>query len=297
MAYVRPQKKKCQRGFNLPMAGLQLSKDPRKDDFAVVPPLKWAGGKRWFAARHLDLLPDSYDTYVEPFMGSGALFFSLKPDQAIISDINGELINLYEVIRDTPEALTAKLAEHQRCHCTDYYYEVRRARPRTALNRAARTLYLNRTCWNGLYRVNLQGEFNVPKGTKDSVVLATDNFDHLAKLLKKATIICQDFEHTLDAAKQGDFAFVDPPYTVAHNNNGFVKYNQNLFSWDDQIRLVDAVTRAANRGVKVLVTNAAHKSVISLYKGFEQVIVDRAGVIAGDASMRGRYQELVARWY
>ncbi len=279
------------------MAGLQLPKDPGKNDIAVVPPLKWAGGKRWFAAKHLKLLPDNFGTYIEPFMGSGALFFSLQPDQAIISDINGELINLYEVIRDTPEALEIKLAEYQRRHCTDFYYEVRRTRPRTALNKAARTLYLNRTCWNGLYRVNLQGEFNVPKGTKDRVVLATDNFDHLAILLKKATIICQDFEQTIDSAKQGDFAFIDPPYTVAHNNNGFVKYNQNLFSWDDQIRLRDAVARAASRGVKVLVTNAAHKSVMSLYKDFEQVIVDRAGVIAGDASMRGRYQELVARWY
>lgn len=290
-------RKNNQRDFNSRMAGLHLSNYPGKDYIAVVPPLKWAGGKRWFAANHLDLLPASFNTYVEPFMGSGALFFSVSPDKAVLSDINSELINLYEVIRDIPDALGAKLNEHQRRHCADYYYEVRRARPRTTLNKAARTLYLNRTCWNGLYRVNLQGEFNVPKGTKDSVVLATDNFGNLARLLKKATILCQDFEQTLDAAKPGDFAFVDPPYTVAHNNNGFVKYNQNLFSWDDQIRLRDAVTRAVTRGVKVLVTNAAHKSVMSLYKGFEQIIVDRAGVIAGDASMRGRYQELVARWY
>lgn len=289
--------KKNRRNFNIPMAGLHLSNDPKRDDIVVVPPLKWAGGKRWFAANHLNLLPERFNTYIEPFMGSGALFFSMKPDRAVLSDINGELINLYEVIRDTPGALEAKLAEHQRRHCVDYYYEVRRTKPRTALNKAARTLYLNRTCWNGLYRVNLRGEFNVPKGTKDSVVLATDNFHNLAKLLKTAAIFCQDFEQTIDAAKPGDFAFVDPPYTVAHNNNGFVKYNQNLFSWDDQIRLRDAVMRAANRGVKVLVTNAAHKSVMSLYKGFEQVIVDRAGVIAGDASMRGRYQELVARCY
>lgn len=279
------------------MAGLKLSKDPTIDDIVVIPPLKWAGGKRWFAANHLDLLPQRFNTYVEPFMGSGALFFKIKPDRAILSDINDELINLYEVIRDFPGALETKLATHQRRHCTEYYYEVRRSRPRTALNIAARTLYLNRTCWNGLYRVNLRGEFNVPKGTKDCVVLETDNFDNLAMLLRKTTILCQDFEQTLDAAEPGDFAFVDPPYTVAHNNNGFVKYNQNLFSWDDQIRLRDAVTRAANRGVKVLVTNAAHESVISLYEGFDQVLVDRAGVIAGDASMRGRYQELVARCY
>lgn len=279
------------------MANFLLSKDPQKDEIAVVPPLKWAGGKRWFATNHLDLLPATFNNYVEPFLGSGALFFSVRPRKSILSDVNEELINLYEVIRDAPKELEARLAEHQRKHGTDYYYEVRRSRPRKALNKAARTLYLNRTCWNGLYRVNLQGQFNVPKGTKDSVVLATDDFEKLASILSTATITCQDFELTLEAAKNGDFAFIDPPYTVAHNNNGFVKYNQNLFRWEDQVRLRDAAKRAAQRGVKVLVTNAAHESVFSLYKEFEQLVVDRAGVIAGDATMRGRYQELVARWY
>ncbi|MCZ8294171.1 MAG: Dam family site-specific DNA-(adenine-N6)-methyltransferase [Hylemonella sp.] len=279
------------------MANFLLSKDPRQNEIAVVPPLKWAGGKRWFASNHLELLPEKFNNYVEPFLGSGALFFSVRPEKSILSDVNEELINLYEVIRDEPKALKAKLAEHQRKHGTDYYYEVRRSRPRKALNTAARTLYLNRTCWNGLYRVNLQGQFNVPKGTKDNVVLETDNFEKLAAILLTATIKCQDFELTLDAAQKGDFAFIDPPYTVAHNNNGFVKYNQNLFSWDDQVRLRNAVKRATRRGVKVLVTNAAHESVISLYKDFEHVIVDRAGVIAGKASARGRYEEVVIKCF
>lgn len=279
------------------MANFLLSREPRQNEIAVIPPLKWAGGKRWFAANHLELLPEAFNTYVEPFLGSGALFFSARPVKSVLSDVNEELINLYEVIRDMPKELKAKLAEHQRKHGTDYYYQVRRSRPRIALTKAARTLYLNRTCWNGLYRVNLQGQFNVPKGTKDSVVLATDDFEKLASILSTATIKCQDFELSLDAAKKGDFAFIDPPYTVAHNNNGFVKYNQNLFSWGDQIRLRDATKRAAQRGVKVLVTNAAHPSVMDLYRDFDQKIVDRAGVISGDATMRGRYQELVARWY
>ncbi len=274
-----------------------LQDDPRIQEIAVVPPLKWAGGKRWFVTKHQEMLPATFNNYVEPFLGSGALFFSVRPERSIISDVNEELMNLYEVIRDLPSNLEAKMADHQKKHGVDYYYEVRRSRPRTALNKAARTLYLNRTCWNGLYRVNLQGEFNVPKGTKETVTLATDDFENLATVLKRATMKCQDFELTLESAMKGDFAFVDPPYTVAHNNNGFVKYNQNLFRWEDQIRLRDAVKRAALRGVKVLVTNAAHESVIALYDEFDQVIVDRAGVIAGDASMRGRYQELVARWY
>jgi len=274
-----------------------LSEDPKQGEISLIPPLKWAGGKRWFANKHLDLLPEKFNRYIEPFLGSGALFFTVRPKSSILSDINHELINLYNVLCNSPDLLARKMQEHQRKHCTEYYYSIRRSRPRNEVYQAARTLYLNRTCWNGLYRVNLNGDFNVPKGTKDKVVLATDNFKELAKTLNKAIIKCQDFELTLDEAQEGDFAFIDPPYTVAHNNNGFIKYNQNLFRWEDQLRLRDAVIRAATRGVKVLVTNAAHPSVMELYQDFEQFIINRAGVIAGDASARGRYEELVARWY
>lgn len=263
----------------------------------LTPPLKWAGGKRWFASNHQDLLPQKFNRYVEPFVGSGALFFSLQPERAILSDINGELINLYEVIRDEPIALYKQLAIHQRKHSDDYYYEVRKSQPKLPVNKAARTLYLNRTCWNGLYRVNLQGQFNVPRGTKDTVLLPSDNFEALSHALQHIDLLCQDFEVTLDAAERGDFAFIDPPYTVAHNYNGFIKYNQNLFSWDDQVRLRDAVKRAAQRGVKVLITNAAHQSVKELYQEFDLTVVERNGVISGDKSSRGLYQELVARWY
>lgn len=263
----------------------------------LIPPLKWAGGKRWFVANHTELLPKQFNRYVEPFLGSGALFFGLNPRKSILADVNPELINLYEVIRDSPTRLREKLELFQRKHSEPFYYQMRESRPRTNLNRAARFLYLNRTCWNGLYRVNLKGEFNVPKGTKTRVVLETDNFELLALALRGAQLHCQDFEVTLNDAKENDFAFVDPPYTVAHNNNGFVKYNQDLFSWDDQIRLRDTIVRAAERGVKVLVTNAAHSSVMELYKDFDQVIVSRAGVISGLASARGQYEEMVARWY
>lgn len=263
----------------------------------VVPPLKWAGGKRWFAANYAHLLPDRYDRYIEPFLGSAALFFSAQPSKAVLSDVNKELINLYEVIRDQPSELYRKMLMHQRKHSADYYYQMRSLKPRAALSMAARTLYLNRTCWNGLYRVNLRGEFNVPKGTKEKVILDSDNFEMLSDALQSARIECQDFEATIDIAMKDDFLFIDPPYTVAHNNNGFVKYNQNLFSWEDQIRLRDSAKRAAKRGAKVLVTNAAHSSVKKLYEDFEQIVVGRAGIIAGNASSRGRYEELVARLY
>lgn len=273
----------------------EISEVPQKHEIAIVPPLKWAGGKRWFVANHQDLLPKKFNRYIEPFLGSGAVFFSIQPGDALISDLNPELINLYEVIRDEPIKLEKKLQEHQRKHSTDYYYSMRALRPRNKITAAARTLYLNRTCWNGLYRVNLKGEFNVPRGTKDNVILATDDFGRLSKVLKTAEIKCQDFEISIDSAEEGDFIFVDPPYTVAHNNNGFVKYNQNLFKWEDQIRLSESLDRAIERRVKVLVTNAAHKSVKELYKKYETIVVGRAGVISGSATARGTYEEIVVR--
>lgn len=263
----------------------------------LVPPLKWAGGKRWFAANHRHLLPHSYHKYIEPFVGSAALFFTLRPEQAILADINPELINLYSTIRSNPDGLREKLVRHQRRHSKEYFYEVRKSMPRSDLGKAARFLYLNRTCWNGLYRVNAQGKFNVPIGTKTSVVMETDDFVTAGRALDCAKLLCSDFEAVVDQAQKNDFLFVDPPYTVAHNFNGFVKYNEVLFSWSDQERLKQAITRAVSRGAKVLVTNAAHDSVRELYSGFEQMYVSRSGVIAGKASARGNFQELVIRCY
>lgn len=273
----------------------EISGVPQKHEIAIVPPLKWAGGKRWFVSNYKDLLPKKFNKYIEPFLGSGAVFFSVQPERALISDLNPELINLYEVIRDEPLKLENKLKEHQRKHSTEYYYAMRALHPRNKITAAARTLYLNRTCWNGLYRVNLRGEFNVPKGTKDAVVLATDDFSSLSKVLSKAEIKCQDFQESIDSAEKGDFVFIDPPYTVAHNNNGFVKYNQSIFKWEDQLRLRQSVDEAVSRGVKVILTNAAHKSVKELYKNYETIVVGRAGVISGSPSARGTYEEIVVR--
>lgn len=261
----------------------------------VVPPLKWAGGKRWFAANHKSLIPKEFNKYIEPFVGSAALFFDMQPKEALLADLNQELINLYTVIRDKPKDLAKKMRQHQRNHNFDYYYKMRAMDCQTDLTKAARTLYLNRTCWNGLYRVNLKGEFNVPKGTKDKVVVDTDDFPLLASVLKNIDLKCQDFELSINSAKSGDFLFVDPPYTVAHNNNGFVKYNQNLFSWDDQIRLRNAVLKAARRGVHIVVTNANHQSVKDLYvdKAFSVQVVARASTISGASKSRGKFEEIV----
>lgn len=267
------------------------------DDQDIVPPLKWAGGKRWFAIKHRDLLPATYNKYIEPFVGSAALFFTLKPQNAVLADVNPELINLYSIIRSSPTILKNKLAHHHRLHSKEYFYKMRDSSPRSEVGRAARFLYLNRTCWNGLYRVNMKGKFNVPIGTKTSVLLNTDDFEGVAGVLSTATLLCSDFESVIDLAGFNDFVFVDPPYTVAHNLNGFVKYNEVLFSWADQERLREAVIRAKNRGAKILITNAAHASVRELYAEFEQIPVSRAGVIAGKSTARGKFDELVIRCY
>jgi len=256
------------------------------------PFLKWAGGKRWLVANDSLPIPAKYKRYVEPFLGSGAVYFHLKPPSALLSDSNEELIRLYKALRDAPAAMQSKMAVHQRNHCKEYYYKMRAAEPRSEVTRAARTLYLNRTCWNGLYRVNLAGEFNVPIGTKSSVVFEQDDFDAISSMLASAELRCSDFETIIDTCEKGDFLFVDPPYTVQHNLNNFLKYNERIFSWDDQVRLRDAIARAIGRSVCVVVTNADHASVRKLYRSMTRYKkLRRQSVLAGDASKRGGTSE------
>lgn len=186
------------------------------------------------------------------------------------------------------------LMRMQKTHSADFYYEERkrqRTRPHT---RAAQFLYLNRTCFNGLYRENLSGQFNVPIGTKTQVVLPDDDFEGASETLQTAKLVVSDFEDIILDAGKGDLVFLDPPYTTAHNKNGFVKYNQKIFSWDDQIRLKKAVGAAASRGAKILLTNADHESIHDLYNdlGTPQ-IVSRLSVISGRSSARGTTTEVL----
>jgi DNA adenine methylase len=255
------------------------------------PFLKWAGGKRWLVQSRLPR-PAGYERFIEPFLGSAAVFFHLKPARALLADVNDELINLYAAIRDAPERMSVLMAWHQEKHSSTHYYQIRDRVYQDRIWRAARTLYLNRTCWNGLYRVNRKGKFNVPMGSKSSVVLPTDDFFATSNMLKNVDLKCQDFEITVDSSCPGDFLFVDPPYTVKHNMNGFVKYNETIFSWNDQVRLAAALERAAARGVAIVVTNADHDSVRSLYQSdFEYTQVTRRSVLAGSAAHRGATTE------
>lgn len=264
----------------------------------AIPFLKWAGGKRWFVEDFSHLFPDEFETYFEPFLGSGAVFFHLNPSKAVLSDLNEELINSYLQVRDNWALVEKVLRAYHKKHSKEFYYEIRSYKPRTDVNKAARFIYLNRTCWNGLYRVNLKGEFNVPIGSKKNVVLDTDDFLGISRVLGNADLNVSDFEKTIDKSECGDFVFIDPPYTIKHNMNGFVKYNENIFTWDDQVRLKSAIERASARGVKFLLTNANHESVRELYQGVGSFLaVERASVISGKAEGRGRYSELIIRNY
>lgn len=259
----------------------------------TLPFLKWAGGKRWLVHNHQDLLPQQFNSYIEPFLGSGAVFFSLAPTKGILSDLNKDLIDTYIAIRDNWQTVVKKLENHQRNHSKEYYYSVRSNKPKDIVNKAAWFIYLNKTCWNGLYRVNLKGEFNVPIGTKSCIISSKDDYGTIANKLAGLEIVSDDFEKIIQKAKKNDFVFIDPPYTVKHNLNGFVKYNENLFSWRDQIRLRDTVASALRRGVKILILNADHKSIRSLYKGIGlHMELNRASVISGSPIFRGNYKEL-----
>jgi len=261
---------------------------------AQVPFLKWAGGKRWILKSHQVNFPKKYNRYMEPFLGGAALFLHLNPKNSLISDVNQELINTYKAIRDFPEEMENALAEYQVKHSKEYYYQVRSKQYDDLVEQAARFLYLNRTCWNGLYRVNMKGNFNVPIGTKDTVILKTDDFQGTSKILQEAEISCCDFEETIDQAMEGDFLFIDPPYTANHNMNGFIKYNEKLFSWNDQVRLNEALLRAKDRGAYILLCNADHDSIQKLFCDIGQYqSVSRQSVLAASSNHRKSTTEAV----
>ncbi|MEM6890143.1 MAG: Dam family site-specific DNA-(adenine-N6)-methyltransferase [Pseudomonadota bacterium] len=258
------------------------------------PFLKWAGGKRWLFDSGQFIAPTITGRYIEPFLGGGAVFFEIRPRKAVLGDTNTRLIELYTAVRDCPDELERLLKIHALAHCKEYYYSLRGKRLRTPLTRAAQFLYLNRTCWNGLYRENRKGQFNVPVGTKQNVIFETDDFSGWSRTLMKTRLVAQDFEKTIKVAKSGDFVFVDPPYTVRHNMNGFVKYNQTMFAWQDQLRLREALGRAVERGASIAMTNADHESIRDLYSGFgNHSKLGRHSVIAGSSSHRAHSTELL----
>jgi DNA adenine methylase len=243
-------------------------------------------------------LPSAYERYLEPFLGGGAVFFHLSPRLATLSDSNKELINVYRCLKDHAGEIDERIASLQKRHSEVLYYRTRGTDPTDAVGRAVRFLYLNRTCFNGIYRVNLKGVFNVPMGSKDLVEYPKDYLKGVAAILRRVSIRESDFEKTIDTATAGDFIYADPPYTVMHNNNNFVKYNSSLFSWDDQIRLAAAIKRASERGAAIMLSNADHQSVRELYKGFGyHRSVRRASILAAEPQHRRQTTELIVTSY
>jgi DNA adenine methylase len=267
------------------------------DQTPQTPFLKWAGGKRWLVQGHPTIFPTTYNRYFEPFLGGGSVFFHLRPRRATLGDINPELIATYECIRKDWRGIHASLTYRQRVHTSDdsYYYRVRARNPSDPTERASRFIYLNRTCFNGIYRVNRNGDFNVPRGNRDSVRLETDDFHGLAESLKDAELRVSDFESLINESTVGDLVFADPPYTILHNYNGFMRYNEVLFSWEDQQRLAMCLSFAKDRGVKIIATNANHKSVRALYaeQGFSTCVLSRTSRISADIKKRREFEELI----
>lgn len=222
------------------------------------------------------------------------MFFHLQPKDALISDLNLRLIETYQAIKRDWEKVEQELWRLQRLHSREFYYAERSRKRKTLHTRAAQFLYLNRTCWNGLYRENLRGEFNVPIGTKSKIIDNSENFEEISIALANTTIVNADFEYSVDRARSGDLIFADPPYTTAHNHNGFIKYNQNIFRWDDQVRLRDSLQRAVERGAKVVVTNADHPSIHELYHGISSShSLRRPSVISANSAHRGITTEAI----
>lgn len=255
--------------------------------------MRWAGGKRWLLPTIRDLIGDTeIAVYHEPFLGGASILLGLPQfPKAHVGDTNAELIATFRAIRDHPE----ELAEAVRRPANDSktYYKVRESSPDVAVERAARFIYLNHTSFNGIYRVNLAGKYNVPFGDRSSPQIPTlERLRQVSERLKDATLHHRDFATCIGNVGKGHLVFLDPPYTVAHNFNGFVKYNQRLFSFDDQRRLSELIDGVKKKGAYYILTNARHESIAKLFdKGDSVMETSRKNVIGGAGADRGSATE------
>lgn len=260
------------------------------------PFIRWAGGKSWLRPYLPSLLPASFGTYFEPFLGSGATFFSVRPGRAVLSDVNEELVNAFQVVRDSPRALIRVLDGLENSETE--YYRIRTCRPRSSLSRAARFIYLNRTAWNGLYRLNGSGRFNVPYGEYETrKVVDFPRLMAASRSLSGVTITRSDFLSAISRAEDGDFVFVDPPYATPEDRLTFTAYTAQKFGWLDQLRLFQSLVELNRRGGVFLLTNSNHPSLRRLYRRFRVELLTRSSVIASDPKGRGPMSELMVTNY
>lgn len=252
------------------------------------PILKWAGGKQQIIDLLLERSPDKYCKYIEPFFGGGALFFALRPNEAVIADLNPELINLYKAIATDVESVIYHLRDMP--NDKDFFYELRSARvdDLTMYYKAARTIYLNRTCFNGLYRVNKSGQFNVPFGDyKKPLICDEENLRAASINLAKASIILGDYKKVLrDSAKPGDFVYLDPPYLPVSKYSDFKRYTKEQFYEEDHIELAEEINRLSELGCYIILTNSNHPLVHELFNKHKIEIFNTRRFINSDATKR-----------
>ncbi len=264
------------------------------EKISCEPFLRWAGGKRWFLKDLVKFLPkDGYNNYHELFLGGGAIYFHLQPTKtSFLNDFNPDLIHTYECVKDDVEKVLERLKEFK--NTKKDYYEIRAKKFRNNYKKAAKFIYLNQTSFNGIYRVNLKGEYNVPYGFRTKDFIEEENLKLISKALKPCIFSSNDFASGLNNVKKNDLVFLDPPYTVAHNNNGFIKYNQKLFSLEDQYRLRDLLLKINEIGAYYILTNAAHKKINEIFGPLSKKHeLSRASLIGGKNAIRGKFTEYI----
>lgn len=259
--------------------------------------LKWAGGKSRLTPQILGFFPERFDRYFEPFLGGGAVFFSAvgRFKQATLSDVNAELINAYNVVRDFPEDLVQQLGLLK--FDKGIFYELRAKKPEdfNPVRRAARTIYLNKSCFNGLYRLNKNGQFNTPFGKFKTPpkILDAENLRECSQILSQSTILCQDFTDTVKGAGSGDVVYFDPPYVPLNATSNFTSYTLNGFGLSDQQRLAICFRELVERGARVVLSNSDTPLVRDLYQGFGIHEIRARRNINSKGDRRGEINELL----
>jgi DNA adenine methylase len=269
----------------------------------VKPVLKWAGGKRQLLQQILPIVercfPERIEKYYEPFAGGAAVFFALfvrnKFERARLSDMNADLIRVYSALRDDAESVIAELEKLKALGFSkETYYKVREKRPSKDAARAARLIYLNRTGYNGLYRVNSSGEFNVPYGAyKNPRILDQPRLLAAAEALQGVELAVEDFESSCQNAKRGDFVYFDPPYVPVSKTASFAAYHSVAFTSAEHARLAETFARLSERGVKALLSNSDTPETRELYRAFDTRTVQATRAINSNASRRGSVPELL----
>ncbi len=267
---------------------------------APSPFLKWAGGKARLMAQFQPWMPEDFNHYFEPFVGGGAVYFTMRPPEATLTDVNPRLIECYTAIRDEPIALMDELAKHRSRHCKDHYYRCRTRmnapRGLNAVSRAALMIYLNKTCFNGLYRENSRGEFNVPMGSyKSPNIFNPDHIFAVSAQLQSTNLRVASFEHVLESAEPGDFVYFDPPYVPLTETSSFTNYSKGGFDMSMQHKLARIFDELSRRGCYVMLSNSDTPAVRELFEGWRIIGIQASRAINSRASARGPVGEVLVR--